>query len=147
MNYFEFKNILDSIKEEKPILFQLDQDAIVLDETINKSEQYYGVKFPDSYRIFLKELGGGYIGFIVVYSLDENGMFNLQDQITVDFVNSHGMLPVIDLETGDYIGFDIEDGICKEKMVIWLHEENEIRDLDDDFFEILLKKGYGKHNK
>ena len=33
------------------------------------------------------------------------------------------MLPVIDLETGDYIGFDIEKNTCTENLVIWKHEE------------------------
>ena len=70
MNYIEFKTIIDSIKKEKPVLFQLSKDKTVLDETVDKSEEYYGVKFPDSYRVFLKELGGGYLGFLLIFSLD-----------------------------------------------------------------------------
>lgn len=142
MNYIEFKTIIDSIKKDKPVLFQLSKDKTVLDETVDKSEEYYGIKFPDSYRVFLKELGGGYLGFLLIFSLDKDGMFYLQDHISVDFVDEAGMLPVIDLETGDYIGYKIEDGICKEKMVIWLHEEREIRDLKKGFYEIVLERGF-----
>ena len=142
MNYSEFKTVMDSIKKEKPILFQLGHDAIVLDETIDKSEEYYGIKFSDSYRTFLKEIGGGYLGFLLVYSLDKYGMSYLQDHISVDIVKKLGMLPVIDLETGDYIGFKIVNDICIEKMVIWLHEEKEIKDLSTDFYEIIIERGF-----
>ena len=56
-------------------------------------------------------------------------------------VDKTGILSVIDLETGDYIGYMIEDDVCKEEMAIWLHEENEIKKLDKGFFEIILEKG------
>ena len=41
----------------------------VPDEIVNQCEKYYGVRFPDSYRDFVKEIGGGYIGFLLIYSL------------------------------------------------------------------------------
>ena len=45
-------------------------------------------------------------------------MFYLQDYVSLSMIEEFGMLPVIDLETGDYIGFDIEkNGIFK-----WLVE-------------------------
>ena len=141
MNYIEFKDVLDSIKRERPILFQLEHDKSVPDEIVNQCEKYYGVRFPDSYRDFVKEIGGGYIGFLLIYSLDEYGRFYLLDHVSNDMVDKTGILSVIDLETGDYIGYMIEDDVCKEEMVIWLHEENEIKKLDKGFFEIILEKG------
>ena len=85
--------------------------------------------------------GGGYFGYIVVYSLEKGGMFYLQDYVSLSSIEEFGMLPVTDLETGDYIGFDIENNMCTENLVIWLHEEMKKEKLNIDFYELLISMG------
>lgn len=41
---------------------------------------------PDSYKDFVSQYGGGYFGFIVVYSCDCNGMFYIEDNVLKEWV-------------------------------------------------------------
>ena len=141
MDYNDFIKELDLIKIKKPMLFQLERDGVVSENVIIEYEKEYGISFSDSYKKVLMELGGGYIGYIIMYSLDENGAFNLRNYVSKDVIYKYNMLPVIDLETGDYIGFDIENNKCTEKLVILLHEENNIKILNTDFYELLISVG------
>ena len=50
-------------------------------------------------------------------------------------------LPVVDLETGDLLGFGIDAGICKSKVTLYSHEEEALQGMQMDFYEALLKYG------
>ena len=141
MNYNDFIKEYEIIKKKRPILFQLEHDNPVDSKTINEHEIYFGIKFADSYRKFLSEFGGGYWGFIKVFSVDNTGDFNIKKYITKDFVNEHSFLPIVDLETGDYIGYNISDDKCTEDLLLWLHEEQEKIKIRFDFYELLIFKG------
>ena len=141
MNYIDFIKEIELIKKMKPLLFQLEHDDVANEVDIKESEKYYEISFSESYKRFLMNFGGGYFGYIVVYSLEKGGMFYLQDYVSLSMIEEFGMLPVIDLETGDYIGFDIEKNMCTENLVIWKHEEKNKIDLDVDFYELLINMG------
>ena len=141
MNYIDFIKEIELIKKMKPLLFQLEHDDVANEVDIKESEKYYEISFSESYKRFLMNFGGGYFGYIVVYSLEKGGMFYLQDFVSLSMIEEFGMLPVIDLETGDYIGFDIEKNMCTENLVIWKHEEKNKIDLDVDFYELLINMG------
>lgn len=141
MNYIDFIKEIELIKKMKPLLFQLEHDDVANEVDIKESEKYYGISFPESYKKFLMNFGGGYFGYIVVYSLEKGGMFYLQDYVSLSMIEEFGILPVIDLETGDYIGFDIEKNMCTENLVIWKHEEKNKIDLDVDYYELLINMG------
>ena len=78
MDFNVFMREINLIKRERPGLFELERDAIVSDDVVDTFEQFYGIKFADSYRKVMKNIGGGYFGFIVIYSLDANGLFYLK---------------------------------------------------------------------
>lgn len=141
MQYSEFLKEIELAKKEKPILFQLEQDKVVSDDVILESEEFYGIKFAESYKQFLKVFGGGYFGYIILYSLDSEGMFYLRNFVTKDMIKECNMLPVIDLETGDYIGFDIEGNECTENLITWSHDEKKKSKLNADFYEVLATMG------
>lgn len=141
MNYNEFICKVDEIKERNPILFQLEHDKTVGEAVITKYEQYYNLTFPVSYKRIMQEIGGGFFGYVIIFSLDEGGMFNLKDNVSLKMIQETGMLPVIDLETGDYIGFDIVEKRCTEDVVLWLHEEKAKKRMDISFYEVLIEKG------
>lgn len=141
MNFIDFIKEIELIKKMKPLLFQLEHDDVANEVDIKESEKYYEISFSESYKRFLMNFGGGYFGYIVVYSLEKGGMFYLQDFVSLSMIEEFGMLPVIDLETGDYIGFDIEKNMCTENLVIWKHEEKNKIDLDVDFYELLINMG------
>jgi hypothetical protein len=141
MDYTDFIKEIDLLKSKKPILFELERDKAVSEDEIVECEKKYGLSFPDSYKKILMEFGGGYIGYIIMYSLDKKGLFNLKNYVSNEMIDRYNMLPVIDLETGDYIGFDIENNICTEKLVIFLHEDNNKKVLNMNFYELLLFVG------
>ena len=75
MDRISFQNKVREMSEKKPRLFALESDAKVDIEKIEDVEKYYDIILPDSYKDFASQYGGGYFGFIVVYSCDCNGMF------------------------------------------------------------------------
>ena len=141
MIYTEFIKKIELTKERKPLLFQLEQDAVASELDIEESEKHYGILFPESYKRVLMDFGGGYFGYIIIYSLDEKGLFYLHNYVSKAMLKEFSMLPVIDLETGDYIGFDIENNKCTENLVIWMHEEKKKEKLNSDFYELLIDMG------
>lgn len=138
-NIFNMK--VKEVAEKKPKLFAIDSDDIACVEKIAVVENYYNIKLPCSYKEFVQQYGGGYFGFIIVFSCDCNGMFYIIDKISVEWVKKKSFLPVIDLETGDYIGFKIIDGICQSVVSLYSHEEDSFQDIGMDFYEILIKYG------
>ena len=141
MNYNDFIKEYEVIKKKRPILFQLEHDNPADRETINEKEIYYGIQFPESYRNILTAFGGGYWGFIKIYSVDSNGKFNINDYVSKEFVDKYSFLPIVDLETGDFIGYNISDGKCTEELLLWLHEEQKKISIIFDFYELLIFKG------
>ena len=68
MKYIDFIKEIELIKKMKPLLFQLEHDDVANEVDIKESEKYYGISFSESYKRFLMNFGGGYFGYIVVYS-------------------------------------------------------------------------------
>lgn len=141
MDRHNFENMVREMMEKKPKLFALESDNKASVEMIEIVEKYYEIKLPDSYKYFVNQYGGGYFGFIVVYSCDYNGMFYIKDNVLKKWVLERSFLPVIDFETGDFLGFKIENGVCQNIVVLYLHEENELQTLEIDFYDALLKYG------
>lgn len=136
-----FSARVKEIAEKAPKLFALESDYMADLEMIADVERNYNLKLPCSYIEFVQQYGGGYFGFIVVFSCDCNGRFYIRNKISAEWVEERKFLPVIDLETGDYIGFRIKDGSCQSEVSLYLHEENSFRDTGLDFYEALLKYG------
>ncbi|MCM1416757.1 MAG: SMI1/KNR4 family protein [bacterium] len=139
------KNIFDNkvreIVEKSPRLFGLHSDNMASAAMIKDVEEYYNFKLPDSYKEYLKQYGGGYFGYIIVYSCDYNSMFYIKKNVAKELVLENAFLPIIDLETGDFIGFKILGEKCQNAVTLYLHEEDELQDLKMDFYDALLKYG------
>lgn len=144
MTFEEFYKSVENYKRLRPVIFKLEHDKSVGDQQIFDAEKEYGIVFPDSYKCLLKSIGGGYFGYTVMYSLDDEGFFNIRNHVTPSMVNEIKMLPVIDFETGDLLGYDINNNTCTERIVIWLHEEHKKKELDMDIYEALI--AYGMKN-
>lgn len=136
-----FQNKVKEIAEKEPRLFALETDSRANDKMIENIECYYNVKLPEPYKDFVNLYGGGYFGFIVVYSCDSNGMYYIKDKVLKEWVLERAFLPVIDFETGDFLGFEIKEGVCQSTVTMYLHEENCLHEMGMDFYEILLKYG------
>lgn len=141
MGDYGFQDIVRDAEEKNPIIFALESDAKAETREIEDVEKYYEVILPDAYKDFVNKYGGGYFGFIVVYSCDCNGAFYMKKNVSKEWVLEKSFLPVVDLETGDSIGFEIKNGICQDRMVLYSHEEGELHKIEMDFYEVLLKYG------
>lgn len=141
MDKINFQKKICEVIRKRPRIFALDQDNKANVEMIEDVEKYYDVKLPESYKDFVSEYGGGYFGFIVVYSCDYNGIFYIKENVQKEWVLEKAFLPVIDLETGDLLGFEIINGMCESVVTMYLHEENKMQKLKMDFYDVLLKYG------
>lgn len=95
-----FDNKVKEMVEKKPVLFSLHSDNMASTAMIKDVEEYYNIILPDSYKEYLKQYGGGYFGFIIVYSCDCNGMFYIKNKVAKELALENAFLPIIDLETG-----------------------------------------------
>lgn len=96
---------------------------------------------PDFYRDFLCHYGGGYFGCVIVYSCDGKGLFYIRDNAIKEWISEKLFLPVVDFETGDFLGFEIKEGVCQDIVSLYSHEEEDVYELGMDFYEALLKYG------
>ncbi len=139
MEYIDFIN---EVEKSNPILFELHGDRTASDLDIDKIEMYCDIKFPESYKIFLKEYGGGYFAYTVVYSCDANSDFYILKRVTKEWVEKNSFFPVIDFETGDLAGFKVSDKVCESKISVLHHGIGNIEVCKEcDFFDALVKYG------
>lgn len=141
MDRINLKKLVKEIAVSRPKLFALNSDNVANKEMIDNVEDYYNIQLPHDYKEFVKEYGGGYFGFVVVYSCDENGMFYIKNNVSKQLIKERDFFPVIDLETGDFIGFKIKDGICQDAVNLYSYEEKKLYELEMDFYETLVKYG------
>ena len=142
MNLKEFEELTQKVKAENPKWFGLESDGIPTVEDIELLEKYYGIEFPDNYKAFILQYGGGYFAFTIVYSIDKRSSFYIKNNVEVEFVKEKNFLPIIDFETGDMAGVKISNGICEELMSLYDHEEDVIIDLNLNLFDALAKYGF-----
>lgn len=142
MNIIEFEKKVDEMAKKDPTLIALESDRRASSKMVFDIENYYDFEFPKDYIDFLKRYGGGYFGFVVVLSFDQNGNFYIKNNVSKQWIAEKNFLPFIDLETGDFIGFLIQNRICTEKIAIYSHEEDKLSELNLDFYDVLLKYGF-----
>lgn len=146
MELAQFDKKIMEIKKKNPILFELERDKCVEDEQIDKVENFFHINLSKQYKNFVKKYGGGYFGFTTILSCDPSGNFYLVNNISSEWVNQHGFLPLFDFETGDFGGIKTDSGILDENIYIYLHETNNIIEEKIDFFQAVLKYGFKMKN-
>ena len=141
MDKKEFDELIQQVMENKPKIFGLDADEAPTITDIDMIEKYYDIVFPISYKEFVLQYGGGYFAFTLVYSFDKQSSFYIKNNVTTEFINSNQIFPVIDFETGDLLGFRINNGICEDSMVLYNHEEKMLSELKIGLYDALVKYG------
>ena len=81
-----FQNKVNEIFQKNPKIFALESDARADYKMIKDVEEYYNITLPEFYKDFVNQYGGGYFGFIIIYSCDCNGMFYIKDYVARDWV-------------------------------------------------------------
>jgi len=122
MQWEEFAWRWEIAKTERPVLFELDRDRPVDRDAIASAEARLGVTLPAEYVRVLEVLGGGYIGFVVVYSLDPASQANLVHLNQRDDVPGRRFLAFSDNGCGDLYAFEVVNGRCAPEVMFLDHE-------------------------
>lgn len=139
MDFDTFKNVVERTKEEMPLLFELGHDNIPKMEEVFEFQKQHQIQLPKKYIQFLINYGGGYFGYVNIYSLDKQSPFYLSAQ---NKKRLDKLLFFADNECGDYYAFCIENGICNEPVVFYQHDDKRIHNTKfSDVFEYLVTIG------
>ena len=124
MNFNDFLALVEHTKEIHPVWFGLEPDEVPNQEDIAVAEQNLGIKFPQDYKDFLREYGGGYFGLGKVFSLQQGSDWNVIDiNLNLDYL-SEGYLAISDDGAGDYFAYKIIENVCQPNIYFFDHEEN-----------------------
>ena len=139
MTYDNFIRLVNDTKKNKPVLFGLESDKSVSKEEISQYEEANGIIFPDEYKRFVEEFGGGYFGFTTIYSLDKDSSFYLfRNQTSIPL----NCLAISDDGCGNYYVLKITDGTVHKEVFFFEHEEKIVSELlFEDIYEFLIVKG------
>lgn len=141
MNKREFEELIQKVKAKNPRIFGLGSDCYPTVEDVKMMEKYYNIVFPESYKDFLLQYGGGYFAFTIVYSFDKQSCFYVKSNVSPDFVMDNKIFPVIDFETGDLAGFKVNNGKCEDTILLYSHGDKIISGTNLNFYDALAKYG------
>jgi hypothetical protein len=121
MKIEEFRQLDAAHRIANGKLFELaTPDQPVSMDQIENVEREVGVKFPESYKHFLHEFGGGAYGLLTVYSADPNGDWYLPSKLSEMYTQPPEMLlPIIDDFSGGYYALRVIDGVALEPIYYW----------------------------
>lgn len=143
MEYNQFLEATEKVKSEKPIWFSLKSDKKFSIDEINKIMSENNIYLPEKYVRFLSDFGGGYFGFVNIYSLDSDSRFYLFDKEPV----LRDYLPVSDNGCGDLYCLKIQNGYCTDKVYFYEHETGMIKASGyHDILEYVLAEGLKQNN-
>ena len=147
MSYKDYIKAIEIIEQNKSKVKKFAEEKIYLqkNEAIDKIESVLGIKFPRSYRDFLKRFGVLEISNEGAYSLDFSGDYNNIVCVNIDDHKTNHKLnfpetfvPIYDLGNGEKYCLDTaqmnEEGECP--VVGWYYGRMEI--LYEDFGEFFL---------
>lgn len=141
MTYPDFKVQVERAKEKNPVWFALKSDPPASDVDIANAEAALQVAFPQEYRSFVKDFGGGYFAFVNVFSVHPGSDWNIVQKNRQNAMN--GFIKVSDNGVGDFFGFRIVDGKCLPEIWFSDHEERGSLKTTDftNLLQFLARKG------
>ena len=143
MNFTEFCKITEDMKLKHPIWFEFVSRNLPTEDDIISVEKRFNITLNDDYKSFVKRYGGGSFAFVKILTCCSDDNEYILNFNTGEFVQKYFFVSVADLETGDMVGFKINNGVCSEEMYIFNHDDGTIQNMNvGNFFEFILKYGY-----
>ncbi|AHF07945.1 SMI1/KNR4 family protein [Desulfitobacterium metallireducens] len=128
MDFTMFSKVVNETRICHPVWFGLESDLKSSDEDITFIETNLMLRLPKEYKEFIKEYGGGYFAFTVIFSgIKESEWFIVSKNKEAGVVTSYNFLAVSNNGAGDYYGFKVVDGICESSISVWDHEEKGVK--------------------
>ena len=142
MGLQEFKALVNSLKLNHPIWFDLDSDKLPSILEIKVAQERLNITLPKDYIDFINEFGGGYFALSNVYSLEAGSDWNIVDQ-NLKYANiCKDYIIISENGTGDFYGYKVEDGVCKPHIHFYDHDEDSWQETEFfNLFEYLDKLG------
>jgi hypothetical protein len=121
----EFLEVCGQMKAKKPRLFQRSTlDSLATPAHIEAVERALGLTLPAAYSSFLKALGGGELGFLVVFSVDPNSKWFLLDRVNRSKgVIPPGFIPFSDDFTGGYYLLKADSDLASNSVYFWAQDD------------------------
>ncbi|MEU6769008.1 SMI1/KNR4 family protein [Streptomyces sp. NPDC046853] len=143
----EFEACLQASRAQRagvshPEGFELFDSLKASDADIDRVERALGAKFPEKYKYFMKEHGGGGFVFLdVLPVVDPDG--SSEDVLEVNGGESatQDFIAVAPVGTGDWWGFAVSEGVCLDQVEFLDHENGSRKAAASDFFEFLVREG------
>ncbi|MFF5233246.1 SMI1/KNR4 family protein [Dactylosporangium sp. NPDC000521] len=121
--------------------FALIEGRTSTPEEIARAEDRMGVTFPDKYKAFMTRHGGGQFGFVELLPLvdpDRPGENDVWTENNTWFPD-RDFVAVAEVGTGDYWGFPVADGRCREQIWFHFHDGYERELVAADFLEFIAE--------
>jgi hypothetical protein len=119
MTFDEFSSLVASSRVQYPKWFGLDSDRLATDSELTHAQLQLGVAFPEAYRWFLKEFGGGFFALGTIYSVLPDSEWNVVD-VNRRWGVSKGFIAIADNHCGDFYGFRYEGSQCAPQ--VWFYD-------------------------
>jgi hypothetical protein len=111
------------------------------DQDLDHVESGLAVSLPKKYREFMKRHGGGQFLFIdLLPAISKEGRRKDLLIVNSDASLRGKFVAVAPVGTGDWWGFSVADGKCKESVDFLFHEDGLIEEGRNDFLEFLSKQ-------
>ncbi len=138
-----FLEIVNETRNTRPIWFALESEPKGNDRQIEKVEEALSLTLPEEYKRFVKVFGGGYFAFTNIYSVNDLGdWFIVELNRQIGLIETHSFLAFSDMETGDYYGFSLKEGVCGSKVMFYDHEIKNVEKTNyENLYEYILNVG------
>lgn len=139
MNPDDFISVVNKKKQDNPFWFDDPLDSLADDDMILNAESQMVVKFPESYKIFVRKFGGGYFAFTNIFSVNKDSDWYIVNKNN----KARNYLPeeflaISDDEAGGMYGYIVRGGVCGEEVYYWDHESGSIsKKMYEDLFEYI----------
>lgn len=148
MDLAEFDTLADMLRQRSAVSqaeygFALIDGRVATAGEIADIERRMGVILPDKYKTFMTRYGGGMFGFLDLLPVAANPEGHDDDVWTVNSREfpDRSFVAVAPVGTGDYWGFPVTDGRCRDEIWFRFHDAGEPELVATDFLEFVASRG------
>lgn len=118
-------------------------DSTVTSNEIEEVEKQMNCKLPISYKDFCMVYGGGYFGFVIIFSMDKLGEWFILDKIKEsNYYLPKNYLPFSDDQAGGLYCFKIENNIVIDEIYYIDSWGGVVKSKEKDFYNFLILNAY-----
>lgn len=148
MDLADFDTLAEALRQKSAAShaaygFALIEGRTATSDEIADVERRIGTIFPDKYKVFMTRYGGGQFGFVDLIPIVADPEEHEDDLCTVNDreFRERDFVAVAPVGTGDYWGFPVTDGRCRDEVWFRFHDAGEPELVAGDFLEFVANHG------